>query len=173
VGCGARVGGSSKNAAGTRGHQPNTADTQYRRTPLWWATERSHEGIVKLLLQQQDIDPNTTNTGYGQTPLLRAAQRGCEGIVKLLLERGDLNPDMPGPGGETTLDLAAPREHSGIVQLLSQHWPSLPIPIDTGKVANTGWNTLSQGNLSNNSRRGKIHITDAGKERKKHRGTPT
>ena len=147
---------------------PNTADTQDGRTPLLWATERGHEGIVKLLLQQEDIDPNTPDSGYGQTPLLRAAQLGYEGIVKLLLERKDLTPNIPDPSGETALDLAASHEHTGIVQLLSQPRPSLPIPIDNPKAP-----TIGQGNPQNNSKKRTIHPSDDGSQRKKHRGAPT
>jgi len=150
---------------------PNTADTQYGRTPLWWAAERGHDGVVKLLLQREDIHPSTPDTRYGQTPLLRAAQHWCEGKVKLLLEREDLNPDIPGPSGETALDFAAFRQHARIVQLLSQPWPSLPIPTDTGKASKIGRDILPQGNLLNKKRT--IRLSDSGKQRKKHRGALT
>jgi len=152
---------------------PNTADTKNGRTPLLWAAERGHEGIVRMLLEREGVNPNTVDTRYGQTPLLWAARRGYEGIVQLLLEREDLNPDIPGPSGKTALDIALSREHSGVVQLLSQPWPFLFIPIDTGKAANIGQNTLPQGDLLNNSKKRAIHLSDGGKERKKHRGAPT
>jgi len=152
---------------------PNTADTEYNKTPLWLAAERGHVGIVRMLLEQEDIDPNTPDTRYGQTPLLRVAQHGYEGIIKLLLEREDLNPNIPGPSGETVLDLAASREHSGIVQLLSLPWPSLPISIETGKAARLERDALPQGSLPKNSRKRTIHPSDGEKQRKKHRGAPT
>jgi len=41
---------------------PNTADTEYGRTPLWYAAEGVHEGIVKLRLELEDTDPNTPDT---------------------------------------------------------------------------------------------------------------
>ena len=151
----------------------NTADTQYGQTPLWWAAECGHEGIVKLLLEQEDIDPNTLDTRYGQTPFLRAAQHGCDGIVRLLLEREDLNPDIPGPNGETALDLAAFHEHAGVVRLLSKPWPSLPILVDTRKAADLRRNTLPQENLLSNSKKRKMHLSDGGEQRKKHQGAPT
>jgi len=132
------------------------------------ALERGHEEIVKLLLQKDDIDPNIIDTRYGRTPLLLAAQRGYEGIVKLLLERRDPNPDIPGPSGETALDLAAPHEHARIVELLSQPRPSPPIPIDNPKAPTTG-----QGNPSNNSKKRAIHPSDDRNQRKRHRGAPT
>ena len=42
---------------------PNTADTKYGRTALFWAVEQGHEEVVKLLLQRDDIDPNTSDQG--------------------------------------------------------------------------------------------------------------
>ena len=110
---------------------PNTADTEYCRTPLWWAVKGGHEGVVRLLLEQEDINPNTADTKYCRTPLCWAADSGHEAMVKLLLEREDLNPHIPSLTGQTALELAASKGHAGVVQLLSETKPSLPISIDT------------------------------------------
>jgi len=48
---------------------PNIADTEYGRTPLWWATQNRHEGIVRMLLERNDISPDIADTEYGGTPL--------------------------------------------------------------------------------------------------------
>jgi ankyrin repeat protein len=58
---------------------PNQADTEYGRTPLSWAAENGHEGVVKMLLERKDVNPNQADTEYGRTPLSWAAERGHEG----------------------------------------------------------------------------------------------
>ena len=90
-----------------------------------WAAEQGLEGLVKLLLERDDINPNTRDTRYRLTPLLWAAECGHEGVVKLLLEHGDLDPEIPGPRGLTAIEVAAFLKHVGIVQMLSQATPSL------------------------------------------------
>jgi len=88
-------------------------------TPLLWATENGHEGVVKLLLGRKDVNPNIPDTTYGQTPLSWAAENGHEGIAKLLLERKDVNPNTPDTiHGRTPLLWAARNGHDGIVKLL-------------------------------------------------------
>ena len=88
------------------------------RTPLSWAVDNGHEGIVKLLLDQQDVHPDRSNK-FGETPLSLAAKNGHEGIVKLLLGLKDVNPDTPDTGhGRTPLSWAAESGHEGIVKLL-------------------------------------------------------
>jgi len=95
---------------------PNTANTEYCRTPLWWAAERGHEGIVKLLLEREDIN---LNTKHGRTPLWSAVMGGYEGIVKMLLERDDINPNTADTEhGRTPLEWAAEAGYEGIVKLL-------------------------------------------------------
>ena len=92
---------------------------KYGQTPLSWAAEKGHEGIVKLLLGQKYVNPNTVDTLNGRTPLSWAAGNGHEGIVKLLLGRKDVNPDTPATErGRTPLSWAAIKGHEGIVKLL-------------------------------------------------------
>ena len=89
------------------------------RTPLSWAAEKGHEGIVKLLLGREGVNPDTPDTKYGQTPLLLATSNGHEAIVKLLLGREDVNPNTPDTTyGQTSLLFAAMNGHEGIVKLL-------------------------------------------------------
>jgi len=38
------------------------------RTPLLWAAERGHEGIVKLLLNREEVNPDSKDND-GRTPL--------------------------------------------------------------------------------------------------------
>ena len=102
---------------GERYVNPNSS-SKYGQTPLSWATENGHEGIVKLLLGRKDVNPDTPNTG-GRTPLSFAAENGHEGIVKLLLGREDVNPDTPDTEfGRTPLSWATGNGHEGIVKIL-------------------------------------------------------
>ena len=88
------------------------------RTPLSWAAENGHEGMVKLLLGRKDVSPNSSGK-LGQTPLWLATGNGHEGIVKLLLKRGAVNPDTPDALlFRTPLSWAAEDGREGIVKLL-------------------------------------------------------
>jgi len=103
---------------GGRYVNPNSS-SKHGRTPLSWAVENGHEGLVKLLLERKDVKPDTRDTKYGQTPLLWAAEKGHEGIVRLLLGRTDVNPDSPDTeSGRTPLAWAARNGHEGIAKLL-------------------------------------------------------
>ena len=87
-------------------------------TPLAWAAEGGHEGIVKLLLDRKEVNPDSKDK-CGQTPLFCAAEGGHEGIVKLLLDRKEVSPDSSEMmWGRTPLSSAAEGGHEGIVKLL-------------------------------------------------------
>ena len=86
-------------------------------TPLSYAARNEHEGVVKLLLEQENVDPNLQDKS-GLTPFAWAAARGCEGVAKLLLERENVDPDRPEQNGYTPLRWAAGRGREGVVKLL-------------------------------------------------------
>ena len=87
------------------------------RTPLSWAAENGHEGIVKLLLGRRGVNPDSSRIS-GRTPLSLASENGHEGIVKLLLGREEVSPDCSSIFRQTPLSLAAENGYEGIVKLL-------------------------------------------------------
>ena len=87
------------------------------RTPLVWAVESGHKGMVKLLLDRKEVNPDSRDDD-GETPLWHAAEGGHENIVKLLLDQKNVNPDPRGRGGRTALWCAALGGHEGVVKLL-------------------------------------------------------
>ena len=101
-----------------KGSGINAADSLWD-TALILAAERGHEGVVKMLLEREDIDPDQADSKRGQTPLVWAAQNGHDGVVKMLLERGDVNPDhIDTRYGRTPLSWAAENGHKGVVKML-------------------------------------------------------
>jgi len=95
------------------------ADDCMGMTALSWASLRGHDGVVKMLLEQDDVSPNQADTEYGQTPLSWAVENWHEGVVKMLLEREEVNPNQADTNyGWTPLLLAAERGHEGVVKML-------------------------------------------------------
>ena len=104
---------------GKRSVNPDSS-CKFVRTPLSWAAENGHEGIVKILLERKDVNPESSNY-FGRTPLSFAAENGYEGIVKLILERKNVNPDSSNHSGLTPLSLAAEQcSQRGSPSVLSQ-----------------------------------------------------
>ena len=93
-------------------------EDRYGRTPLLWAAGNGHEGVVRILLEQ-NVDPENAG-GYGQTPLSRAAEYGNEGVVRMLLERNDVNPNTTDDDERTPLLSAARNRHEEVVRILLQ-----------------------------------------------------
>ncbi|KAH7147089.1 hypothetical protein B0J13DRAFT_665127 [Dactylonectria estremocensis] len=90
-----------------QGAEIEAKDSEYR-TPLWWAVEKGHEAIVKLLLEKgADIEAKVE---YGGTPLWWAVYNGHEAIVMLLLEKG-ADVEAKVEYGGTPLSWAAENGH--------------------------------------------------------------
>jgi len=85
--------------------------------PLAWAARNGHEGVVKILLGQGEVNPDKPDR-WGQTALSFAAENGHEGVVKILLGQGEVNPDKPDRWGRTALSDAARRGREGVVKIL-------------------------------------------------------
>jgi len=86
-------------------------------TPLAWAAHSGHEGVVKILLECEEINPDQPDK-YRRTPVSHAARRGHEGVVKTLLSYGKVDPHKPDTYGRTPLLFAAWNGHEGVVKIL-------------------------------------------------------
>ena len=53
------------------------------QTPLYYAALNVHEGVVRLLLEREEVSPGEP-IPYRQTALEGAARNGHEGVVALL-----------------------------------------------------------------------------------------
>jgi len=87
------------------------------RTPLAWAAGNGHEGAVKILLDQRDVDPNRPDK-HKMTPLGTAAAEGHEGVVRLLLERENVDPNHLDIYSRTPVGWAAAKGHDAVVKIL-------------------------------------------------------
>ena len=103
-------------AAAREGGRRGVQGSTYGRTPLWWAAEKGHEAVVKLLLEK-GADVESKDRYYGQTPLSWAAEKGHEAVVKLLLEKG-ADVESKDEYGRTPLWWAAEKGHEAVVKLL-------------------------------------------------------
>jgi len=101
-------------------------------TALTWAATRGHEGVVKILLEREDVDPDRADTIFRQTPLSLAAVKGQERVVKMLLEREDVDPNREiAPYCQTPLSWAARNGHEGLVKMLLERQDVNPNMADT------------------------------------------
>ena len=87
------------------------------KTPLLWAAKNGHDGMVKQLLEREDVDPDRPDN-WASTPLSWAADSGHEGVVRLLLGRKDVDPDRADEQDSTPLLWASNSGHEGVVKLL-------------------------------------------------------
>jgi len=101
-------------------------------TALTWAAGRGQEGVVKMLLEREDVNPDPADTQDGRTPLSWAAERGHEGVVRMLLEQDDVNPNAADTfHGQTPLLWAGGSGHEGVVKILLEQEDVNPDQADT------------------------------------------
>ena len=111
------------------------------RTPLSWAAEHGHDGVVKLLLEWEDGCPCGPDI-RGRTPLWWAAQGGNDGVVKLLLEREGFSSDGLDYGFQLPLLSAAKHGHDGVVKLLLEREDVSPDRPDNDGRTPLSWAVL-------------------------------
>ena len=96
----------------------NTAEDTLGRTPLIWAARNGCVGVVRSLLEREDVDVNWKDKD-GRTPLLWAAFGGHVEVVQVLLARKDINTDAADTQyGLTPLLWAALGGSKGVAQFL-------------------------------------------------------
>jgi len=101
------------------GADPDSKDSEYGRTPLWWAAAGGYDAVVKLLLAEDGVDPDAKDTEYGRTPLSWAAANGYNEMVKQLLTADGVDPNSRDANyGRTPLWWAAEEGHDAVVKLL-------------------------------------------------------
>ena len=69
------------------------------RTPLLRAAQRGLEGMVKILLGQEEVNPEKPDNDR-RTPLSHAVKGGRLEVVELLLGREEASPDKQGNDSE-------------------------------------------------------------------------
>lgn len=79
-------------------------------------SDDAHEKVVKLLVNQSDIDINTRSYD-GRTALLAATEGGSEAVIKILLAHG-ANPNATDLSGNTPLSIATENNNEAVRKLL-------------------------------------------------------
>ena len=90
---------------------------KYDSTALIRASTDGRFGVVRALLQREDIDVNVQNEN-GETALMLASSKGHEAIVKALLERENIAVNVQNRKNVTALITASSNGHTGVVRQL-------------------------------------------------------
>ncbi|GKT83829.1 HET domain protein [Colletotrichum tofieldiae] len=93
----------------------NTRDT-FGRTPLWIAANNGQAELVKLLVQQTDVDIDCLSTS-GRSPIFWPSANGDEDIVKILVSAG-AKTYFEDIEGQTAVSIARKNGHENIVRIL-------------------------------------------------------
>jgi len=110
----------------------NVNTTIHAGTALWWAIEKNHPAIVRLLL---DAQADTEIDRYDVTPLLEAVRLGHKDLLDMLL-KAKANPNSRETLGKTPLMYAADKGDTTIVITL------LNAGADVNAVGQKGWHAL-------------------------------
>ena len=99
-----------------RAHWVNLKDGQ-GRTPLSHAAKKGHEVIVRILLNQPDVEADCQDA-KGRTALSHASINGHKSIFQILLDQPGVNAECEDAEGRTPLSYAAEWGHESVVRIL-------------------------------------------------------
>jgi ankyrin repeat protein len=116
------------------------SDDSYGRTPLSWAAQNGHEGVVRLLLATGQVEVNWKDLDC-RTPLYWASRRDRRELVRLLLEKG-ADANAANSNGWTPLHRATDSGHVEVVWLL------LEKGADANAANSNGWTPLHRASLT-------------------------
>jgi ankyrin repeat protein len=105
-------------------------------TPLMVAAKQGHQAVVRLLLDQKDIDVESKGC-WDRSALSLAPENGHEAVVRILLERGATEINSSDCDQLTTLDHALSQDHPNTVRLLIERGATFrwEQPADNVRVA--------------------------------------
>ena len=85
---------------------------------MFAACTNNHEGVVRLLLENNETDVNQAKTDTGSTPLCMACYKGHEEVVRLLVEEANAEVNKVNGKNQTPINIAAYKGHLGVVRFL-------------------------------------------------------
>ncbi len=113
----------------------------FGRTPLRWAAEEGHSGIVRLLLEH-GANVEIADIGH-RTPLHIVASQGDEPMARLFLEKG-ANTEAADLSGETSLLKVVNLGNEAMAQLLLDKGANIEAADKYGETPL--WKVVNQGN---------------------------
>ncbi|KAK4101059.1 ankyrin [Parathielavia hyrcaniae] len=102
------------------------------------AAHYGHIGVVKLLLEREDVDLDWPDKRWLQTPLFRAAKEGHQSVVEELLRpelEDRISLDSRDKDDQTGLAIAAERGYVQIIRLLLRAGADASLVDSKGRTA--------------------------------------
>ncbi|KAL4931920.1 ankyrin repeat-containing domain protein [Aspergillus undulatus] len=105
------------------------------------AAQKGHERILRVLLEQGNMDPNSGDSD-GRTPIFYAAVGGHNSVVRLLLSHGSRVSHLDNDR-RTVLHWTAHYQHLEVLRTLLEHWSEHEqASCDINAYDNHGWTPL-------------------------------
>ena len=111
------------------------APGEKRATPVHYATENGHVGVVRLLARLRGPSLLRAASDDGSTPLHAAAARGHLELAKYLAVEGGADLEAVGPDGRTPLLVACHQGRDGVVAALAAAGANLKAADGAGRGA--------------------------------------